>query len=237
MLKKNRFHANSILRKQADQPAPRAGLLEYCRKALFAIGLRLPCETYLGTINYLYANVHRLFEEDWPMVVSNLGLTPSSVVVDEDNNFQGCLAWDDTEVLPFGVAVSTTHRFLGEFTTTSRKGVPGRKWTPLEGFRPLKWHFLKTLQEALDGKSNVMWDERLAIAEMVGFIMDRSCGYGRILEENDYPVILDDDYRVSFLDRQIWGSGGSIADWMGRRFVHAEGKLVDDSLDLTWEWD
>ncbi|KAJ4155600.1 hypothetical protein LMH87_000837 [Akanthomyces muscarius] len=228
-----KFHASSILKKQADQPAPRAGLLEYCRNALFAIGLRLPGEAWLLTINYLCTNVHRLFEKDWPMVVSNVWVTPSNVVVDEDGVFQGCLDWEDTEVFPFGIAVATTHRFLGEFKTTSHKDIAVQKWTPVEGSQQLKWHFLKTLQASLDGESNVMWDERLAIAEMVGVILDRSCGYGKILEENDYPIVFDDDYRMSFLDQHIWGSGDSIADWMGRRFINAEGKLVDESLDLT----
>ncbi|EJP64901.1 uncharacterized protein BBA_06076 [Beauveria bassiana ARSEF 2860] len=147
-----------------------------------------PDQGVLETIGHLT----RLFEDDWPLVLSNSGLYPSNIFLQGRREFI-CTNWSQVEVCPFGVSAASIDRFLGRY---DESGV----WRLVKDYAIWKRTFFQKLEENMPWR----WDERIHMALLLGQFLDRKHAFGEVFYGGDTEYG-DIEHRCTFLDRVMLG--------------------------------
>ncbi|KAM3502181.1 hypothetical protein MY10362_005027 [Beauveria mimosiformis] len=118
-------------------------------------------------------NLAKLFENDWPLVLSNSGLYPSNIFFQERGEF-ACSNWSQVEVCPFGVSAASIDRFLGQYDGS---GI----WRLVKDYGIWKRTFFHKLEENMPWR----WDERIHVALLLGQFLNRKHALGEVFYGGD----------------------------------------------------
>ncbi|KAM3427583.1 hypothetical protein MY4824_009343 [Beauveria thailandica] len=182
-------------------------LIKKYESTLDQLSTMLPLR-FQSRLEHVRGNLARLFENDWPLVLSNSGLYPSNIFFQERGEFL-CSNWSQVEVCPFGVSAASIDRFLGRY---DENGI----WRLIKDYGILKRTFFHKLEENVPWR----WDERIHVALLLGQFLDRKHAFGEVFYGGD-TTYGDIEHRCTFLDRVMLGFEMSEEETGGRLWDHA----------------
>ncbi|KAK2597378.1 hypothetical protein QQS21_006002 [Conoideocrella luteorostrata] len=133
---------------------------------------------YRRSLDYLIANLPKLFVEDWPLVLHHCDLLQDNIHVNPGTGeIVGICDWEDAAIAPFGMSIGNLETMLVTRST--------RNWCYHANQQVLRDLFWDTLYDAM-GQVSEAQKELIGIAALTGIFLQN--GFDRGVDGNRVPA-------------------------------------------------
>ncbi|KAJ6782970.1 hypothetical protein PWT90_10612 [Aphanocladium album] len=157
--------------------------------------LTLLPERFHDRILFLKLQLPRLFKDDWPLAVNNLGISNSTLhVYDRTGQLTSCTSWSHISAGPFGLTASALEHILGGIDANG-------KWVFVPEHERLRDVFCNTLYQEMG------WfgDDRFQLATTLGMFFDSKNGFEGLLHNPTCDNVTVSRDRLAWLDAAVLG--------------------------------